>query len=70
MRQSLLQKFHKFQASKAKTKQHFEAAKDLVCQPGRAEQTGKAFPDLSGECFFVSNASNFTIFPQCFDKRI
>ena len=30
----------------------------------------KLFNDLSGECFFVYYASNFTIFPQCFDKRI
>ena len=32
---------------------------------------GKAFQRFSGECFFVYlYASNFTIFPQCFDKRI
>ena len=30
-----------FVASKAKTKQYFEAAKDLLYQPGQAEQTGK-----------------------------
>ena len=35
--------FYKVIASKAKTKQYFEAAKDLLCKPGRAEPTGKAF---------------------------
>ena len=35
--------FYKVIASKAKTKQYFEAAKDLLCQPGRAESTGKDF---------------------------
>ena len=34
--------FYKVIASKAKTKQYFKAAKDLLCQPGRAEPTGKA----------------------------
>ena len=54
--------FYKVIASKAKTKQYFEAAKDLLCQPGRAEPTGKLFNDLSGECCFVYYTSNLTIF--------
>ena len=48
VRQLLPQIFDKLVASKAKTKQYFEAAKDLLCQPGRAEQTGKAFQRFLG----------------------
>ena len=40
--------FYKVIASKAKTKQYFEAVKDLLCQPGRAEPTGKAFQRFLG----------------------
>ena len=46
---------HKFLASKDKTKQYFEAAKDLLCQLGRAEQTGEAFQQIS-----LVNVSLFT----------
>ena len=63
--------FYKVIASKAKPKQYFEAAKDLLCQPGRADLTGKAFQRFLGECFFVLLRKQFlTFFPQCFGKRI
>ena len=54
--------FYKVIVSKAKTKQYFEAAKDLLCQPGRAEPTGKA-------CLLSTQAIK-PFFPQCFGKRI
>ena len=58
--------FFKVIASKAKTKQYFEAAKDLLCQPGWAEPTGKAFQRSLGWAFLCLLCKQFNHFSSVF----
>ena len=53
--------FYKVIASKAKTKQYFEAAKDLLCQPGQDEPTGKAFQRFLGWAFLCFLRKQFKL---------
>ena len=68
------QSFHKistnFKPQKLKPNSILKLQRIWCASQAELSRLEKLFNDTSGECFFVYYASNFTIFPQCFDKLI